>query len=97
MMTLPTFLRSLLLTGALSFAAPIVLIGTVLISFYVVGQVPFIDAFSQAGVTQILNFLAVFGNGDAVEGMLIIGLTCSLVGALFDTYAFYRHQNLRGG
>jgi hypothetical protein len=27
---------------------------------------------------------------------VVIGLTCSFVGALFDTYAFYRYQNLRG-
>ncbi len=97
MMTSPTFLRSLLLTSVLSFVTPTVLVGIVLVSLYLVGQIPFIETFSQAGVAQILSFLAVFGNGDAVEGVLTIGLTCSLVGALFDTYAFYRHQNLRGG
>jgi hypothetical protein len=96
MMTLLAFLRSLLLTSALSFAAPIVLVGVALVSLYVIGQVPLIDALSQTGSSQILKFLAVFGNGDVVEGVLTIGLTCALVGALFDTYAFYRHQNFKG-
>jgi uncharacterized membrane protein len=97
MMTLPAFIRSLLLTSALSFAAPIALVGIVLVSLYMVGQVPLMDGFSQAGSERILKFLTVFGNGDAVEGALTIGLTCGLVGALFDTYAFYRHHPLKRG
>lgn len=97
MTTLPAFIRSLLLTSTLSFATPIVLVGIVLVSLYGVGQIPLFDGFSQTGVEHIVRFLAVFGNGDAVEGALTIGLTCGLVGALFDTYAFYRHHYLKGG
>jgi len=42
----------------------------------------------------LLSFLAVFGTGSPLEGVLVIGMTCSIVGALFDTYAFYRYQSL---
>lgn len=92
MMTLLAFLRSLLLTSTFSFATPIVLIGFALVGLDLLSQVPLIDTISQSGSGQILSFLTVFGNGDAIEGAFVIGLTCGLVGALFDTYAFYRHH-----
>jgi hypothetical protein len=97
MMILIAFLRSLLLTSFLSFAAPVFLFGSVLMLLYLAGSIPITEAMSGAIAEQILKFLAVFGNGSAVEGIFVISLTCALVGALFDTYAFYRHQNLRGG
>jgi hypothetical protein len=96
MMTSIAFFRSLVLTTLLSFTAPVLLIGTALVGLSLVGRIPAIEPIAQAGASQILGFLAVFGSGDAVEGLLIIGLTCGVVGALFDTYAYYRHQNLRG-
>ncbi|MGA7934109.1 MAG: hypothetical protein WCA35_11225 [Kovacikia sp.] len=97
MMISVSFLRSLILTSVLSFIAPVLLIGTVLCGLALIGQIPIIEPIAQTGSTQILRFLAVFGSGDAVEGLLIIGITCGIVGALFDTYAYYRHHNLRGG
>jgi hypothetical protein len=96
MMTSIAFLRSLVLTTLLSFTAPVLLIGTTLVGLSLVGRIPTVESIAQAGVNQILGFLTVFGSGDAVEGLLIIGLTCAVVGALFDAYAYYRHQNLRG-
>lgn len=91
-MTLPAFIRSLLLASALSFATPILLVGILLVGLYAGGQIPVINGFSQAIADQILQFLTTFGNGNALEGALTIGLTCGLVGAIFDTYAFYRHR-----
>jgi len=96
MMTAITFLRSLILTSVLSFIAPILLVGAILIGFSLISNIPFVETIAQTGVSHILRFLAVFGSGDALEGIFIIGLTCGVVGALFDTYAFYRHQNFRG-
>jgi len=96
MMLSPAFLRSLFLTSLLSFAAPVLLIGGTLMGLSLVGQIPYAEVISRMGAAQMLKFLAVFGSGDAVQGALVIGLTCALVGALFDTYAFYRHQNFRG-
>lgn len=96
MSILPNFLRSLLLTTILSFTAPILLVGTALTSFSLLSYIPQLEAATQLSIGQVLQFLAVFGNGCPLEGLLVIGLTCGLVGAMFDTYAFYRYQNLRG-
>ncbi|MBD2020087.1 hypothetical protein H6F43_07790 [Leptolyngbya sp. FACHB-36] len=91
------FLRSLLLAYTLSFTAPLVLIGLVLASFTLVGQLPLSEAIGQGGAAGLLQFLAVFGSGSAVQGALVIGLASGSAGALFDTYAFYRHQSFRNG
>ncbi|MBD2037217.1 hypothetical protein H6F76_19830 [Leptolyngbya sp. FACHB-321] len=97
MLMSPAFVRSLLLTSTFSFAAPIALIGIILALLSTLEQVPFAEAIGRAGAEKLLQFLAVFGSGDPFQGALVIGLTCSLVGVLFDAYAFYRHQNLHDG
>jgi hypothetical protein len=94
MSILPNFLRSLVLTTLLSFVAPIVLVSALLVFALGVGSLPGLESVGQVGTTQLLTFLAVFGSGSPLEGAVVIGLTCSLVGALFDTYAFYRYQSL---
>ncbi|GAC1459093.1 MAG: hypothetical protein NVSMB70_03950 [Chamaesiphon sp.] len=66
-----------------------------LASVCLVGYIPGLEAIAQTSSTQILQFLATFGSGCPVQGVLVIGFTCSFVGALFDTYAFYRYQTLR--
>jgi disulfide bond formation protein DsbB len=43
---------------------------------------------------DILHFLATFGTGSPLHGLLIIGLTFGFVGGLFDVYVYYRHQVL---
>lgn len=96
MSILPNFLRSLLLTSLLTFAAPILLVGGVLASLSILSYIPILEAMGQTGAAQVCMFLAVFGNGCPLEGILVIGLACGLVGALFDTYTFYHYQNLRG-
>ena len=60
----------------------------------VISCVPGLDSVGQAGTTQILQFLATFGSGCPFQGVMTIGSACSIVGALFDTYAFYRYQSL---
>lgn len=96
MSVLPNFLRSLLLTIIFSFIAPVLLFGGGLLSGSLVGFIPGLQNTGQAIATQLLQFLSTFGSGSPLRGMIVIGFTCSLVGALFDTYAFYRYQNLRG-
>lgn len=93
---MPNFLRSLFLTCVLSFSAPVLLTGVALASFALLGCLPILEAMSQASALQILQFLSVFGSGCPFDGLIIIGVTCGLVGALFDTYNFYRYQTLRG-
>jgi hypothetical protein len=81
------YLRSLLLASALSFIAPVTLVGSAIALFLILGYLPGF-AFSQAIATQIVVFLQTFGNGNAWEGTIVIGCACALVGGLFDTYIF---------
>ncbi len=92
----PNYLRSLLLTSILSFAAPILLLGGMLASVSILRYIPVLENIGQTSTAQILKFLAIFGSGCPFEGLMVIGFTCSIAGALFDTYAFYNYQNLRG-
>ncbi|CBN55383.1 hypothetical protein PN499_16950 [Kamptonema animale CS-326] len=95
MSIVPNFLRSLLLASLFSFVAPLLLIGVGLSCFYLISHLPYLQEVGHFGAGQILKFLATFGNGSPVEGFLVIGITFSLVGVLFDTYASC--QNVRGG
>lgn len=95
MSILPNFLRSLLLTIIFSFVAPILLLSGALVSLALISYIPGLQGIGQATLGQILQFLATFGSGNPFRGLVVIALTCSLVGALFDTYAFYRYQSLR--
>lgn len=90
------FLRSVIISVFLSFIAPILLAITIFSSFVVFGCFPGVAQVAIAGSNQIRQFLGAFGNGCPFEGLLVISGTCSLVAALFDTYAFYRYQTLRG-
>lgn len=91
----PNFFRSLLLTSMLSFLTPVLLVSGGLASLYLLSNIPFVNAIGQSGAEQVTTFLSIFGSGYPVKGIMVIGLTCSLVGALFDVYAFYRYQILR--
>lgn len=95
-MIMPNFFRSLLLTSFFSFATPILLLGGMLGGSSLVGYIPGLQIIGQSGADSIWQFLAIFGSGSPSEGILAIAFTCTLVGALFDTYAFYRYQTLRG-
>lgn len=88
------YLRSLLLASLLSFLAPIALIGGTLVLLLLMGAVPGLMPFGQVCATQILSFLETFGSGSAWEGTIVIGCTCGLVGALFDTYIFTVNTSL---
>lgn len=90
---LSNFLRSLSLTIVLSFFAPIVLVAVLLATLSGIGCIPGFESAGEAGIAQLWEFLATFGTGCPVRGLMVIGCTCSLVGALFDTYAFYRYQS----
>ncbi|MEA5582829.1 hypothetical protein VB620_15955 [Nodularia harveyana UHCC-0300] len=89
------FLRSLLLTMFFSFIAPMSLVGGVLFLLPLIGHFPALEGASGASTTRIIHFLSIFGSGHPLHGLMIISLTCSFVGALFDTYAYCRCQILR--
>ncbi|MDH6099567.1 hypothetical protein NWP21_12090 [Anabaenopsis sp. FSS-46] len=89
------FLRSLLLTMFFSFIAPMSLVGGVLFLLPVIGYFPALQGATDASTMRIIHFLSIFGSGHPLDGLVIISLTCSFVGALFDSYAYYRYQILR--
>lgn len=89
-------LRSLIVTSFLSFVAPLLLIGSAITVLTLASQIPVLGTASQVISNQILQFLQVFGNGDAIEGAIVIASACMLVGALFDAYSFY-YSSLRNG
>lgn len=95
MSILPSFRPTLALTIVFSFVAPIFLVSGLVVSFSVLGHIPGLAAISAAINQGIAQFLAAFGSGNSWSGIAIIGLACSFVGALFDTYTFYRYRKLR--
>ncbi|BAY64238.1 MULTISPECIES: hypothetical protein [Calothrix] len=95
MTTFTNFLRSLLLTAIFSFLVPMFLVGGFLLLLPVIGYVPGFDALTDAIASQILYFLGIFGTDSPLRGLIVISLTFSFVGALFDVYAYYRCQILR--
>ncbi|WP_414622694.1 hypothetical protein [Calothrix sp. CCY 0018] len=90
-----SFLRSLLLTIIFSFVAPMIFIGVALLVLSLLSLLPGLQMLGQIIATQISHFLATFGSGTPLQGLFVICLTCSFVGALFDTYVYYRCQILR--
>lgn len=88
-------LRSLALTTLFSFASPIVIMGTILVLFSVMSYIPGCELIGQTGAMHLLDFLRVFGSGQVMEGVLVIGLVFGFVGALFEFYAFYHYQQQR--
>lgn len=86
------FLHSLLVTSTLSFMLPIVLISAIVMTLFLIMQIPIAQSIGQAMIDQVLQFLTVFGTGSAIEGALVIATTCSLVGIMFDTYAFHNRS-----
>ena len=95
MVTIANFLRSLLLTIIFSFVAPLFLIGGLLSIIFLFGYLPGLQGVTEVVANHILQFLSIFGTGAPLRGIFVISLTCSFVGALFDTYAYYRCQILR--
>ncbi len=89
-------LRSLILTALLSFLAPILTVGFLLITLSVASYIPGLETIGQTSAAKILSFLTIFGSGCPLNGILIIGFTCASVGGLFKLYTLYRYQSLGG-
>ena len=75
----------------MSFAAPIVLIGCAIAFLNLVSYVPGFWESSNSGISYILDFLAVFGSGKPLHGMITLGVTVSIVGILLDMLNLYRN------
>jgi hypothetical protein len=79
----------------MSFTIPVILVGGILGTLFVVSHLPGLVEFGRQGAIQVLNFLAVFGDGKPLQGMITLALTLSIVGILLDALNFYRYQSLR--
>lgn len=79
----------------MSFATPVVLIGSVLGFLNLTGYVPGFEEISNLGVLHLLDFLAVFGDGKPLQGIVTLGITVSIAGILLDLLNFYRYQSWR--
>jgi hypothetical protein len=89
------FFRSLILTTVFSFIAPIFLFGGILLFLSLFSYIPGLQGMIADTSVQVIHFLDTFGSGSSLNGLFTIGLTCGFVGALFDTYVYYRSQILR--
>ncbi|WP_437174215.1 hypothetical protein [Crocosphaera sp.] len=96
MATVSNLFRSLLLSILLSFVTPVLFLGGVLGTLLTVSYIPGIALLGQLGQELILSFLSTFGEGYPLQGMLTIGVTCAMVGGLFDVFNFYLYQDVRG-
>ena len=95
MVGLTYVVRSLLFTSFISFAIPLVSIGGVLLVLLIMAQITSLYSISEFSLIQLTQFLNVLGNGDRLEGLLIIGLASGLVGSLFDAFNLLRYPGLR--
>ncbi len=93
MSILSDLLSCLALSTFVSFIVPIVPIGTILAASYAVGFIPGCAVVGHIGIDRILEFLAIFGNGLPLQGIITIGLAWAFVGALLELFSFYVYQN----
>ena len=89
------FFLSLFLAASVSFAAPVILVGFILGFLNIIGYFPVFLSLSNQLSLQILDFLAIFGNGKPIQGIITLGFTVSIVGVLLDIFNFYRYQSLK--
>ncbi len=89
-----TVLRSIVLTSIISFVAATGLIGVITGFILLLGYVPGLTRFSTFALNQLSTILVVFGSGNPLVGLVLIGAVCSWVAALFDMYTVYRNQTL---
>jgi hypothetical protein len=95
MTTFSNFFRSLVLTTIFSFLVPVFLVGGILLILCLFSYIYGLKTIISGVFLQIFHFLATFGSGSPLNGLLTISLTCGFVGSLFDIYVYYRHQILR--
>ena len=89
------FFLSLFLAASMSFLLPVLLFGTLLGFLALVSYIPGFFEVSNEGTLYILNFLAVFGTGKPLQGIITLGFTISIAGILLDLLNFYRYQSWR--
>lgn len=94
MKSLKNFVLFLLLTVFFSFATPIIFVGILLAGLALLHIIPGFEELAQGCIDSVLQFLAIFGNGYPLSGILTIALTCGFVGGLFQVGTGYRYRHL---
>ena len=89
------FFLSLFLAASISFTIPIILFGAVLGFFNLTSYIPGFWEVNNQTITYVMNFLAVFGSGKPLQGLITLGITVSIAGILLDISNFYRYQSWR--
>ncbi len=87
-------LSSLILTLIICFLLPALGLG-VAWGALTLGTWSPLAAMSDAGRAHLMDFLITFGAGDMAAGFVIICLTMSIVGGLFEMFNFYKYLYLR--
>ena len=90
-----SFIVSLFLTATIIFIVPIAVVGLMLGLALVVSLIPGFMMIGNHAVQGILEFLAVFGSGRPLSGIVTLSLAGSFVGILFDLFNMSRFQSLR--
>ncbi|TAN99261.1 MAG: hypothetical protein EYR95_11155 [Phormidium sp. SL48-SHIP] len=89
---LPTHLsrlRSLCLTTVFSFMLPGLVFAAGALALFVMSYIPLCTQIGHAGLHWLLEFLAVFGTGHPLQGLLWLGFSFSFVAVLFDMFASF--------
>jgi hypothetical protein len=94
MKSLTNFVLFLVLTIFFSFATPIIFVGGLMAGLAMLHMIPGFETLAQICIDSILQFLAAFGNGYPISGVLTIGLACGFVGGLFKVGTGYRYRHL---
>ena len=89
------YLQSLAMTAVVAGLFPVLLMGGILLSLEIVQAVWWWPVpLAQQLSAQVMQVLAVLGNGNPRQGLVTVGATSSLVGLLFDTYALCSNRGL---
>jgi hypothetical protein len=85
---------SLSLTTFVSFVTPVIFCTFILSSLGIASHFPLINPWVENFYEEIWNFLAIFGEGSSIIGILTIAKTFAIVGFLFESLNFYRYHIL---
>lgn len=85
---------SLTLTAIFSFVLPLLLLSGVALGLLGIQALALLHPIGQEGLRHFLHFLTTLGSGNPWHGMVVVGVTSSTVGVLFDTFVPSRVQGL---
>ncbi|MEO0432076.1 MAG: hypothetical protein AAF151_10335 [Cyanobacteria bacterium J06656_5] len=85
---------ALVLTSGMCFLLPAVTLGIAL-GLLTLGSWSPLAVISVQGKDRLMEFLITFGAGDVWQGVVSICLTLSVVGGLFEMFAFYKYTYLK--